>query len=92
MLSMLFFAAAAASNPPRTPAAPAGHAGAMTPVCQEKGPELVGDKTRNPVGAQKLNTLPNADVYQTVVRLDSHGCSRPSIIGYDVGGNLRKKR
>jgi len=83
MLSILAFAAIAAS-----PTAPKLDAKAM-PVCQKLVPTTVRD--RKPVRAQKLNELPNADHYLTVLRTED-GCSMPVIVGYDIGSAPRKQR
>jgi hypothetical protein len=91
MLSLLFLAAAATGSPPRA-VIPADPAKKMVPLCVEKGAEPVGGKANHPVGAQKLNELPNANAYQAVIRRDADGCSKPSIIGYDIGSAPHRQR
>lgn len=88
MLSMLIFAAAAASQP--SLAATENQAKSLT-ICKSTRPELV-DQRKKPVRAQKLNELPNADEYQAVIRMDEHGCSKPSIVAYDIGSAPKKQR
>ena len=92
MISMLVFAAAAASSPPRVIALPSDLAKKVAPLCKQTKPELVDERSRKPVRAQKLNELPNADAFQTVLRTDDHGCSNPAIIAYDIGSAPKKKR
>jgi len=89
MLSMLIFAAAAAGSSqmieqpnPLT----------ANPACHMKGFETVAAKPRQPVTAQKLNELPNADAYLTVLRTDEHGCNKPAIVAYDIGSAPRHQR
>lgn len=75
MLSMIAFAAVIATQP---------DGGADTrPICQATGPTLV--ERKEPARALKLNELPNADLYQTVLRKDEHGCDKPAIGRYDIG-------
>ena len=88
MLSMLIFAAAAASQPLPIPTDLA----AAAPACQKPGVENVGSPPKKPVRAQKLNELPNADAYLTVLRTDEHGCNKPAIVAYDIGGALKPQR
>ena len=88
MLSMLIFAAAAASQPMAIPT----DLSAATPVCNKPGVETVGSQPRKPVRAQKLNELPNADAYLTVLRTDEHGCNKPAIVAYDIGSAPRHQR
>jgi hypothetical protein len=77
MLSILAFATAAASP---TVAKPSFRA---MPVCQKTGPTTVEDNKS--VHAQKLNELPNANHYLTILRTED-GCSKPAIVRYDIGG------
>jgi hypothetical protein len=82
MLSILAFAVAAAS-----PVAPPADAKAM-PACQKLGPTPVHEQ--KPVRAQKLNELPNADHYLTLLRTEG-GCSKPVIVRYDIGGAPKQR-
>lgn len=89
MASMLIFAAAAARSPqvmeqpnPLT----------ANPACHMKGLETVAPKPRQPVTPQKLNELPNANAYLTVLRTDEHGCNKPAIVAYDIGSAPRLQR
>jgi len=92
MLSMMVFAAATASAPPRLFALRPDVAKTVAPICKTTGPELVGSKPDAPVSAQKLNELPNADEYLTVMRIDQNGCQKPAIVAYDIGSAPRKQR
>lgn len=83
MLSLLAFAVVAASS-----AAPPADAKAMA-ACQNLGPTPVREK--QPVRAQKLNELPNADHYLTVLRTEG-GCSKPVIVRYDIGSAPKQQR
>jgi hypothetical protein len=83
MLSILALALASAS-----PAAPKADAQAA-PVCLRNGPIAVAQ--HKPVRAQRLNELPNADQYLTVLRTEN-GCSKPVIVNYDIGSAPRKHR
>ena len=91
MLSMLVFAAAAASSPPRVIVLPSDLANKIAPLCKQTSPELV-DESKKPVRAQKLNELPNADAFQTVIRRDENGCNKPAIIAYDIGSAPKRQR
>ena len=89
MLSMLIFAAAAAPQPVIVKPAIT----AMTPpICKEGGVQPADGKTNKQVRAQKLNELPNADAYLTVLRIDEHGCKKPAIVRYDIGSAPKKQR
>jgi hypothetical protein len=88
MLSMLIFAAATTSQPVVMPT----DLSAAAPVCQKPGVETVGSPPKKPVRAQKLNELPNADAYLTVLRTDEHGCNKPAIVAYDIGSAPRHQR
>ncbi|MBW8744069.1 MAG: hypothetical protein JF628_06950 [Sphingomonas sp.] len=88
MLSMLIFAAATAAQP--VVAQP--NAEALKPVCRMKGIEVVAPDPKKPVRAQKLNELPNADAFHTVLRTDEHGCNKPAIIAYDIGSAPKRQR
>lgn len=90
MLSMLIFAAAAASQP-RILVLP-GDVAKNLSVCKSEGAELVDGTSRKPVRAQTLNELPNANEYQAVIRRDENGCSKPAIVAYDIGGGPKKAR
>jgi len=92
MLSMLIFAAAAANSPPRVIVVPPELAKEFAPVCKPTAPQLVEGKSKKPVGAQKLNELPNADEYLTVMRFDEKGCQKPAIVAYDIGSAPKKQR
>ena len=92
MLSMLIFAAAAASSPPRVLVLPPELSKQLAPVCKPTAPQLVEGKSHKPVGAQKLNELPNADEYLTVMRVDEKGCQNPAIVAYDIGSAPKKER
>jgi hypothetical protein len=92
MLSMLIFAAATAGMPPRVLVMPLDMAKEFAPLCKPTAPELVEGKPKRPVGAQKLNELPNADEYLTVMRFDEKGCQKPAIVAYDIGGAPKKQR
>jgi hypothetical protein len=81
MLSMLVFAAALA--------VPATDGGAA-PICKKIAPATVGN--HQPVRAQKLNELPNADHYLTVLRTDENGCNAPAIVNYDIGSAPKRQR
>jgi hypothetical protein len=87
---MLIFAAAAASQP-RILVLPTDLTKSL-PLCKRRGAELVDRKADKPVGAQKLNELPNANEYQAVIRLDENGCSKPAIVAYDIGSAPKKQR
>jgi len=88
MLSVLIFAVAAVPQPPLVQPAPVSG----TSACHMKGVEVVAPKPRTPVGAQRLNELPNADAYLTVLRTDEHGCQKPAIVAYDIGSAPKKQR
>jgi len=88
MLSMLVFAAAASSQPVLV----STDLSAAAPVCQRPGVEAVGSQPKKPLRAQKLNELPNADAYLTVLRTDEHGCNKPAIVAYDIGSAPRHQR
>jgi len=92
MLSMLIFAAASASSPPRVIVLPYEITSKMEPLCKATSPELVDDKPSKPVGVQKLNELPNADAFLTVLRTDENGCSKPAIVAYDIGSAPKRQR
>jgi hypothetical protein len=89
MLSMLIFAAAAAPQP--IIAKPAVTA-VTPPICEEKGVQPADRKADRQARPQKLNELPNANAYQAVIRRDEHGCSKPSIVAYDIGSAPKKQR
>lgn len=91
MLSMLIFAAAAAAEP-RIPVAQTGVSAAAFSLCQDKGVKTVDQRGNAPIGAQKLNQLPNADEYLAVMRIDEKGCRKPVIVNYDIGSAPRKNR
>jgi len=57
----------------------------LAPLCQPMAPKLVKDSSDKPVSGQKLNELPNANAYLTVLRKDEHGCDKPAIVAYDIG-------
>ena len=90
MLSMLIFAAATAA-PPQVIVLP-NPLKIGLPVCsyEDKGVQTVRDKPNAPVRAQKLNELPNADEYLTVIRRDEKGCQKPAIVAYDIGSAPKK--
>jgi len=90
MLSMLIFAAASAASPHIT--VPSTGVSAAFPLCHDKGVQTVGNKRNPPVRAQKLNELPNADQYLTVMRIDENGCQKPAIVAYDIGSAPKKQR
>jgi len=92
MLSMLIFAAATVV-PPQVLVLP-NPAKIGQPVCsyEDKGVQTVGVNPPAPVRAQKLNELPNADEYLTVMRIDEKGCQKPAIVAYDIGSAPRKQR
>jgi hypothetical protein len=95
MLSMLIFAAATASAPQKGIVIPPNVAKEMAPLCRPTAPVPVTgklDKLDKPVGAQKLNELPNADAYLTVLRTDENGCNKPAIVAYDIGSAPSKQR
>jgi len=92
MLSMLVFAAATASSPPRVLVLPPELSKEFAPVCKPTAPELVDGKSKKPVGAQRLNELPNANQYLTVMRIDENGCQKPAIVAYDIGSAPKKQR
>ena len=79
MLSMIAYAAAVAGQPV--------DATALLPICKDIGPTPVQNVAPQgePRRAQKLNELPNADHYLTVLRKDENGCSKPVIVRYDIG-------
>lgn len=94
MLSMFIFAAATTAQPtiviPSTKVPPGSALAGL--LCRDKGVQTVGGQPGAPVRAQKLNELPNADEYLTVMRLDENGCQKPAIVNYDIGGALKKQR
>jgi len=92
MLSMLIFAAATAV-PPQIMVLP-DPTKAGQPVCsyEDKGIQTVREKPTAPVRPQKLNELPNADEYRTVIRIDEKGCRKPAIVAYDIGSAPKKQR
>jgi hypothetical protein len=88
MLSMLIFAAIAAQPVPTLPDRPP-----INPaICKERGVQLAEGTTHSPVRAQKLNELPNADAYLTVLRIDENGCQKPAIVAYDIGSAAKRQR
>jgi hypothetical protein len=92
MLSMLIFAAAAAGP---SPAEVAQAIESVQPSfhCEGIGDvQTVDNKAKMPVRAEKLNELPNANVYKAVVRVDEHGCRKPLIVAYDIGSAPKKQR
>ena len=92
MLSMLIFAAAAAGPSPAE-VAQALQSAQPSLHCEANGRlQTVDKKAKMPVRAQKLNELPNADAFMTVLRVDEHGCSKPLIVAYDIGSAPKKKR
>jgi len=88
MLSMLIFAAVGVAQPPIEQPDATG----LKPVCHMKGVEVLAPKPKEPIRAQKLNELPNADAFLTVLRTDEHGCNKPAIIAYDIGSAPKKQR
>jgi hypothetical protein len=60
------------------------------PVCQKSKVHAVD--ARGPVRAQKLNELPNANMFLTVWRFDEHGCEKPAIVRYDIGSAPVRQR
>ena len=88
MLSMLILAAVTSqpvvTAPVRAPANPA--------VCKTTGAQFADGKADKPVRAQKLNELPNADAYLTVLRIDEKGCEKPAIVAYDIGSAPPRQR
>ena len=90
MLSMLIFAAASTAQPRIQ--VPSTGVPANYPLCHDKGVALADRKQRAPVTAQRLNELPNADQYLTVMRIDENGCQKPAIVNYDIGSAPRKRR
>lgn len=91
MLSMLILAAAGAAQP-RIAVPQTGVSAAAVPLCRDKGVETIGRPGAAPVGARKLNELPNADQYLAVMRIDEKGCQKPLIVNYDIGSAPRKWR
>ena len=92
MLSMLILAAAAAGPSPAE-VAQALQSAQPSLHCEANGRvQTVDIKAKMPVGAQKLNELPNANAYKAVMRVDEHGCSKPLIVAYDIGSAPKKKR
>jgi len=91
MLSMLILAAATAAQPhivvPST-----GVSIAAAPLCHDKGVRTVDGRRRATVRAQRLNELPNADEYLTVMRIDEKGCNSPLIVNYDIGAAPKMQR
>jgi hypothetical protein len=87
MLSMLIFAAAATAQQPIELPDPEDD----RRVCRLKGVEVVAPKRNMPLRAQKLNQLPNADAFLTVLRTDEHGCNKPAIVAYDIGSAANKQ-
>jgi hypothetical protein len=57
-----------------------------------KGIEILAPKPDKAVRLQKLNELPNADAYLTVLRRDENGCNKPVIVSYDIGSAPKKQR
>jgi len=92
MLSMLVFAAAAASAPPRVVVLPPDIAKQFAPVCKPTGPQVIDGKPDAPVRARKLNELPNANEYLAVIRRDADGCEKPAIVAYDIGSAAKQQR
>jgi hypothetical protein len=94
MLSMLIFAAASAAQPriviPSTGVPATSTVG--YPLCHDKGVRTVDARPNAPVRAQKLNELPNANDYLTVLRIDEKGCQKPAIVAYDIGSAPKKQR
>jgi hypothetical protein len=89
---MLIFAATTASSPPRVLMVPSDLAKEFAPVCKRAVPELVERTPKKPVRSQKLNELPNADEYLTVMRFDEKGCQKPAIVAYDIGSAPKRQR
>jgi len=90
MLSMLIFAAAAVSPVTVVDALGAPKIGFHCDA--RSGVQTVGNGSQKPVRAQKLNELPNANEYKTVLRVDEYGCEKPLIVNYDIGSAPRKQR
>ena len=91
MLSMLIFAAAV-SSPPVIVVDAFGAPKTGFHCEARSGVQTVGNGPRKPVRAQKLNELPNANEYKTVLRVDEYGCEKPLIVAYDIGSAPRKQR
>jgi hypothetical protein len=81
MLSMFALAAASVLSA----SAPDLHA---QPVCKDAPPTLVTEGKAGRV--QKLNELPNANHYLTVIRKEG-GCSKPVIVRYDIGSSPTRR-
>jgi len=91
MLSMLIFAAATTPSP--VIVADALHAPRPGFRCETRSRvQTVENGPKKPVRAQKLNELPNANEYKTVLRVDEHGCEKPLIVNYDIGSAPKRQR